>query len=85
MAEFFDKFEKKTRDYIGAIVVDVKPKHVDAVFNSIQENCVAGAKFLLDGLIERTEKEELNHWEMKLLLEEIRHDIAMYVKSKEQK
>lgn len=79
MNEVFEHLKKEGREYIGKIISDIEPENIDAVFDSIEENMMAGAKILIEKLIQQSKEKEMNHWEMQSELEDIRHELAMYI------
>ena len=79
METIINKLDKETRNYISNVVGDIEPENVDAVVDAIQTDMFTGANILINLLIQKFLNEEMNHWELKIELEDLRHNLTTYL------
>jgi len=83
MKEIIEELDFQTRNYIGKIIDDIEPENIDDVVEAIQTDMFVGANFLLNYINEKFQNEEMNFWELKQELENIRHELSIYLLNKE--
>lgn len=77
--EIVEHLEKESRNYIGQAIAEIDPEYVDAAVEAMQADMFVGAQILIHKLIDKFTSEEMNHWELKQELEDVRHHLAMKI------